>query len=121
MNPEQNHQPIHNDNVTRENSLFEKAKQRIAQLKQISIIGLCDKGDVIVVNDPVKYNAFLNHVQNQHENKTIRRIHKSFVQDEQKANELCNQLNFQRQLHHPFILPIQDILQGKYRLLVLNR
>lgn len=115
MNPEQNQQLIHNNNVTRENSIFEKAKQRIAQLKQISIIGLCDKGDVVVVNDPVKFYAFLNHVQNQHENKTIRRIHKSFVQDEQKANELCNQLNFQRQLHHPFILPIQDILQGKYR------
>ena len=62
MNPEQNLQPIHNDNVTRENSLFEKAKQRIAQLKQISIIGLCDKGDVVVVNDPVKFYAFLNHV-----------------------------------------------------------
>ena len=62
MNPEQNQQPIHNDNVTRENSLFEKAKQRIAQLKQISIIGLCDKGDVVVVNDPVKFYAFLNHV-----------------------------------------------------------
>lgn len=58
MNPEQNHQPIHNDNVTRENSLFKKAKQRIAQLKQISIIGLCDKGDVVVVNDPVKFYAF---------------------------------------------------------------
>ena len=58
MNPEQNQQPIHNDNVTRENSLFEKAKQRIAQLKQISIIGLCDKGDVVVVNDPVKFYAF---------------------------------------------------------------
>lgn len=62
MNPEQNQQPIHNDNVTRENSLFEKAKQRIEQLKQISIIGLCDKGDVVVVNDPVKFYAFLNHV-----------------------------------------------------------
>ena len=62
MNPEQNHQPIHNDNVTRENSLFEKAKQRIAQFKQISIIGLCDKGDVVVVNDPVKFYEVLNHV-----------------------------------------------------------
>ena len=62
MNSEQNQQLIHNDNVIRENSLFEKAKQRIAQFKQISIIGLCDKGDVVVVNDPVKFYAFLNHV-----------------------------------------------------------
>lgn len=62
MNPEQNQQSANNEDNQTDNNLFEKAKQRMSQFKRVSIIGLCDKGDVLVVNDSVKFYAFLYHV-----------------------------------------------------------
>ena len=43
----------------------------------------------------------------------IKTIHKYMIEDEDEAKSLCQQLNWQMNISHPFILSFRDIFQGK--------